>query len=391
MFVDGGLLNFLQCPSCHGEYKFYNVETSLEIFEGSGVLVCNRCGRSIIVIKGIPIFHEFFKDASSAMNFLSLIYDRDKSTSPFLHSIMHRPMEHIDFLELLDFLHREKIDIIFKRFGTPYISLKRFKIEKYQKICRFLTDEPIETLLDLGCGFGCSTIPFAESGKAEYCVGLDSNFFFLLLFDKYCQENNLQNIGLILFNVENLPFPLKKSRFDVVIGISFFNHFISSKNKDTLYSFIKELTRITRNGGRIFIDAVPNRLHPFPGEVNMPGLLKRKSLEKATKFFLSCVPFKWFPRSISMSVLWRLYRLYCFLIGNKVESYNTFLDYVSSIIPEANVQFLPLSPFYYKKLLNSFTEVRIMPQNEFYKELILKEWKARDFFKSVYLVLYAKR
>lgn len=385
----GKLIKFLQCPACLGDYIFHKVKVP-ETYGDSGVLVCNKCGKSVIVIKGVPIFHTFFDNGLIASDFLSLIIKEDKTVTPFISSILQRPLDSITLSELLTYLSNERLDTIFNYFKTDFISLERFALEKYQKIFQFLTIEPIEILLDIGCGFGCSTAPFVASGKVKYCIGLDSNLFFLLLFQKYCQEHKFQNIDLVLFDTVNLPFPFKSSSFDVVMGVSFFNHFISSKNKDMLHCFFKEVGRIIKESGRIYIDALPNRLHPFPGEVNIPNLLKRKFIERTAKKILNFTPFKWFPQGLSTTILWHCYQLYCNVAHLRIESFNTFLSYLSSVIPEANVSFLPLFPSTYKKILTYFSEETIIPQKSFYKDFIQRKWGFRDFLKSPYLVLYGK-
>jgi len=389
------LLNYLQCPVCSGQYKFYNIGNTEKIYENSGILTCSKCGRSIIVISGIPIFHKYFDNSSAAFDFLLRIIKGDESTVPFLSSILRRSVNSVKFDKLLRYLHHEKLSRIFELFQTDYINLKRFSSKKYFKIHRFLTDKPIELLLDIGCGFGCSTVPFITSGKAKYCIGLDSSLFFLLLFKKYCKESKLQNVGLILLDAKNTPYPFRSYLFDVVLGVGFFNHFISSKSRQLLYLFFRELTRITKKWGRVYLDCVPNRLYPFPGEVNTPNLLERRSLEKTARILLSFTPFKWLSGSFSVKTLWLLYKVYCRLARIPAESYDIFLDHISGVIPEANVNFLPLLPSHYEEMLSGFAEVTVMPQNKFYnskfyENFLSKRWRIRDFLKSPYLILYAK-
>lgn len=383
------LIEFLQCPLCSAGYRFYNVNVP-DIYGDSGVLICNKCGKSVIVIKGIPIFNTFFDNKLMALDFLSLIIKEDNSIAPSISSILRRPLNFIKLSRLLTYLHNERLNTIFDQFRTDFIDIKRFASEKYHKIFQFLTNEPIETLLDIGCGYGCSTAPFIASGKVKYCVGLDSSLFFLLLFQKYCQEHKFQNIDLILFDAASLPFPFKSSLFDLVMAVSFFNHFISSKNMDMFHRFFKEANRIINRSGRIYIDAVPNRLFPFPGEVNTPNLLNKKFIEQTAKKILNFTPFKWFPQRISNIIVWHVYKLYCNKAHLRIESPSTFLNYISSVIPEANVSFLPLFPSSYKKILTYFAEKAVIPQSSFYNNFIQRKWGLKDFLKSPYLILYGK-
>ena len=383
------LTGFLRCPACFGRYQFQEVKTE-EMYQTSGVLTCSKCGKSVITIRGIPIFYTLFDEASLALNFLSLILHEDLQTEPFLTSVLGRSEESFKLRKLLNYLDNESLTATFEHFRTGYINLERFAWKKFQGIQKFLTYEPVETFLDVGCGFGCSSAHFLTSGKVKYCIGIDKSLFFLLLFQRYCQEQDFQNIDLVCLDTKNQPFPFKSNSFELIIAISFFNHFVSTRTQKIINVFFRELDRITTRKGRIYIDAVPNRLNPFPGEVNLPGLLNPR-LEQVAGVMGHAIPVKWLPRLLSMNILWRLYRGYCKSVNMKIEPYDVFLNYVSSVIPEIDVNCLPLSPSAYKRLLARFTQTKVIPQGSFYKDFILRKWTIRDFFKSTYLILYAKK
>jgi len=383
------LTDFLRCPACFGRYQFQEAKTEA-IYRTSGVLSCSECGKSVITIRGIPLFCTLFEEASLAHNFLSLILREDPNVKPFLASVLGKSKKSFKLRELLNYIDNESLNRIFEHYRTGYIDLERFTWKKYHGIQGFLTSEPVETLLDIGCGFGCSSAPFLTSGKSNYCIGIDKNLFFLLLFQRYCQEQDFQNIDLVCFDTENQPFPFKSNLFDLVIGISFFNHFASTKTEKMINAFFGELDRITTGKGRAYIDAVPNRLNPFPGEVNLPGLLNLR-LEQIAEIIGHIIPVKWLPRLLSMNILWHLYRGYCKSTNMKIEPYDVFLSYVSSAIPEVDVNHLPLFPSVYKILLARFTQTKVIPQNSFYKDFFLRKWTVLDFFKSTYLILYAQK
>jgi len=399
------LIKSLQCPQCFGSYQFRQVKTG-EIYKTSGVLTCSKCGSSIIAIREMPIFLKVFDNALLAFKVLSRIINEDKTTEPFLTLALGSPWKRIQlsscqaqpsmqrnfsrFSDLLNFIDDENLKVVFKHFGTDFIKLERFGLIKFQEIHKFLTDEPAQTLLDLGCGFGCSTAPFLISGKAKYCIGVDKSLFFLFLFQKYSQVQGFKNIDLACFDTENQPFPLKSASFKLIMAISFFNHFISTKNRSEVNAFIQELDRLIQSKGRLYIDSVPNRLNPFLGEVNLPGLMRPK-IEQVLSNIVHYVPAKWLPKSLSMKLLWHLYKGYCKLTNVKVEQYNIFLSYVSSVIPEIDVTSLPFFPSAYQELLTNFTQTSIIPQSIFYKDFIQRKWILKDFLKSTYLVLYTKK
>ena len=384
------LIGVLRCPACFGRYRFQEVGTE-EIFRPSGILTCSKCGKSVITIKGIPIFHTLFYEPSRALKVLSLIFCDDSSTDPLLASLLGRTKEPVRLRELLNYLDNENLPIIFERFRTGYINLERFAWKKFWGAQKFLTRKPLGTLLDIGCGFGCSTNPFLTGEKVRYCIGLDRSLFFLFLFRRYCRERGFQNVDLVCFDASNQPFPFKRASFDLVTAISFFNHFASTRDRRKINIFFRELDRITTDEGRVYVDAVPNRLNPFQGEVNLSPIILRGSLGRVAEIIACTIPTKWMPRSLSMNLLWHTYRSYCKLTNIEIEPFEVFLRYVSSVIPEIDVNCLPILPSAFKGFFTKSTETKVIPQSSFYEDFTERKWTMRDFFRSTYLILYASK
>jgi len=158
---------------------------------------------------------------------------------------------------------------------------------------------------------------------------------------------------LILYVLtQKLPFPFKNETFDLIISISFFNHFACScESPEIVNRFFQELERIATKTGRIYIDAMPNRLSPFQGELSLSAIIASKQIRMLAEHIISVLPIKWVP-IIPMNVMWHTYRgLYKFK-QNKLKydalwqaslSRETFLRYLSGELPEINLRGLPIS------------------------------------------------
>src|SRR3989338_2594436 len=81
-------------------------------------------------------------------------------------------------------------------------------------------------LLDIGCGIGNSTLPFAKNGFD--CTGIDISPKMLGLAKKYSEKHGAK----IKFKVGNiLSIPLTENDFDFVISIAVLHHLDSEKKR----------------------------------------------------------------------------------------------------------------------------------------------------------------
>lgn len=96
---------------------------------------------------------------------------------------------------------------------------------------------PNSIILDAGCGNGKNMYR-----KDLLYLGFDFSCEML----KYCYRNGKQNI--ILHNILTLPY--RNNYFDYTLSVAVIHHLKSENNK---ISAIKELIRVTKPGGKIFI------------------------------------------------------------------------------------------------------------------------------------------
>jgi len=391
--VTDRLIKFLRCSSCLGAMIFHKVNAP-EVFEKTGILVCSKCGKSAIMIKGIPIFRIFFDDLASASRVLAEIVDGEPRVRQLLTQLLGRTENPVlKLANLLNFLDNASLVEVFDFFKTSYINLHRFSSRKYVEIQQFLAQKPVETLLDIGCGFGCSSVSFTLRKKADYCVGLDEKLLFLFLFQKYCSHQGIQNVDLVCFDASKQPFPFRSASFELTIAISFFNHFLSTRSRENVNSFFNELHRVSRLNAEVYIDAVPNRMTPIPGEINTSLIVQKGFRRHLAEIVARYIPTKWFPRSVSLNLYWLFYKFYCASARTKMESYETFLNYASAIVPEIDVNALPVFPSSYVRFLSNFNKVSVIPQTKFYQKHPYAEekWTTRDFLGSPYLILLCEK
>ena len=163
-------------------------------------------------------------------------------------------------------------------------------------------------VLDIGCGYGCSSAPFARAGREV--VGIDENLLFLLLFGRYAREHGLAGVGYACVDAARLPLPFAERSFGGVLAASFFNHYACQRGRGDLREFLAEAARVTEPGGGFVADMVPNRLHPFPTEVNLEVIAEVR-LRRVAKRWIRRVPLRWLPGRLTVAALWASYRAYC--------------------------------------------------------------------------------
>jgi SAM-dependent methyltransferase len=120
-------------------------------------------------------------------------------------------------------------------------------------------------VLDIGCGTGCYTRPFARRTRANV-VGLDVTVPLL----RRARQESPGNLRFAAGDASELPFPSES--FDAVVGNAVLHHLPLERS-------VPELIRVLKPGGR-FCFAEPNLLNPHVFlERNIPWL--RRWLENS--------------------------------------------------------------------------------------------------------------
>ncbi len=100
-------------------------------------------------------------------------------------------------------------------------------------------------LLDVGCGIGNSTLPFAKSGFE--CTGIDISPKMIKLAKKFSKKHGVK-INFKVGNVLSVKF--EENKFDYVISVAVLHHLDSEKKR---LKALKEIKRVLKSNGKIFL------------------------------------------------------------------------------------------------------------------------------------------
>jgi ubiquinone/menaquinone biosynthesis C-methylase UbiE len=119
-------------------------------------------------------------------------------------------------------------------------------------VCSKIPLEKNDIVLDVGCGSGLLTIPFAQ--KCKYVYGLDAGGKVLEKAKENCRVMKLCNIAFCRGLATELPF--KDKLFDKVI-IYAVMHYL--ENMQQVERCIRELIRVCKKEGHILIAEIPEK------------------------------------------------------------------------------------------------------------------------------------
>jgi hypothetical protein len=170
----------LRCQSC-GADAWHEHNDSRDASSGS--LECSSCHAHYLVVRGIPIL-----SASVPGDDGRCLTERAEDDPP-VRDLLRARLGGYDgllggFAGALEFVGREPLERAFAVPGAPWITLHRLEMSHFHNIADLFSG--VGTLIDLGCGYGASTLPFVSPERARAVVGIDENLFLLLLLQRYC-------------------------------------------------------------------------------------------------------------------------------------------------------------------------------------------------------------
>jgi ubiquinone/menaquinone biosynthesis C-methylase UbiE len=149
-------------------------------------------------------------------------------------------------------------------YGISQMGLEQAE-ELRKQISRELALTPQSKFLEVGCGAGMFLGPLSES--VQRAVGCDLSESMVM---RAWQINN--KLKILVSEANNLPYA--SNEFDAILVYSVFHYFPSN---DYAKRALRELYRVCRNKGRIWIGDVPDKSR------QEQALLHRERLMKQTK------------------------------------------------------------------------------------------------------------
>jgi ubiquinone/menaquinone biosynthesis C-methylase UbiE len=119
-------------------------------------------------------------------------------------------------------------------------------------ICSKIPLHKNDIILDVGCGSGLLTIPFAQ--KCKYVYGLDAGKKVLKKAKENCKVMKISNIAFCMGLATELPF--KDKLFDKVVMYAVIHYL---ENTHQIEWCIRELIRVCKKEGHILIAEIPEK------------------------------------------------------------------------------------------------------------------------------------
>jgi SAM-dependent methyltransferase/uncharacterized protein YbaR (Trm112 family) len=179
-----------------------------------------------------------------------------------LYESRHRGSLSQAFMEWKPFVRIYESKWFRKGHGFPLISGISFE-QEYQLIIDNARLENDGILLDLGCGTGIYSRPFAQRLNRGIVVGLDLSIAMLNYAISQARDCGIQNLILMRGNAMDLPFP--SAQFDVVNCCATI-HLFSTPG---LLRVLQEVRRVLKRHGRFMISCLRNWI---------PGRLSKRVL-----------------------------------------------------------------------------------------------------------------
>jgi SAM-dependent methyltransferase len=142
-----------------------------------------------------------------------------------------------------------------QRFAAAYESVPPWEIDKPRQLFVDVADSITGRVLDAGCGTGDNALFFAERGQDV--VGVD---FVDVAIERAKDKAAARNLNVSFLVKDALQLSVLERQFDSVIDCGLF-HVFSIEDRS---AYIRELSAITRSGGRLFLLCFSDK-EPGPG------------------------------------------------------------------------------------------------------------------------------
>lgn len=154
-----------------------------------------------------------------------------------------------------------------------------FIVQELEKLFAFYNLQLKGNILDIGCSMGGFMYSLYNSKKFDFVAGIDIDTTAVKMAKEYKKMHHIsdENVFVDFGSIFELPFEDKK--FDYIIMKDVGEHL---ENKENLELALKELKRILKDNGHIFIET-PNYIFPMEVHLKIP-ILPFIATKSTTKF-----------------------------------------------------------------------------------------------------------
>lgn len=139
-----------------------------------------------------------------------------------------------------------------ERFDPFLLDKKAFMVNVYENIFSQMFHEPVENLLDIGCGTGLYWPVLVKYCK--HLTGVDSSEDMISEACKLIEAKKLESVKALVQNGEVLDFP--DNSFDAILCMDVLHHIPDIKQ--AIFNF----SRLLKSGGKLFA-VEPNTFNPL--------------------------------------------------------------------------------------------------------------------------------
>jgi len=154
-----------------------------------------------------------------------------------------------------------------------------FIVQELEKLFAYYKLELKGNILDVGCSMGGFMYSLYNSNKFDFIAGIDIDKTAIEMAQEYKKMNNISDKNLFVDTASIFELPFENKKFDFIIMKDVGEHL---ENKENLELAMKELKRILKDDGHIFIET-PNYIFPMEVHLKIP-MLPFISTKSSVKF-----------------------------------------------------------------------------------------------------------
>ena len=228
-------LDLFSCEQCSKDFHIEEYEKDSNNYILEGIIICQKCNLWYPIYDGIANFlpsHLADKSKREAFRQKWQINLEDTSKLEHCDSSKDKKLQ-IDFFDADTHIYDENME------NTPF-----WKANDWNCLNEWLPNlGKSDLLLDVGCGSGRASLPFAKNGVKV--IGLDISEQMILRAKHKSKKLGLNNrVDYVVGDSENLPF--RQNSFDAVLAFGVLHHV------PTPQKMLQQMSKVLKNNGFYF-------------------------------------------------------------------------------------------------------------------------------------------